>query len=642
MTAGPRRTLRRAHFAFMRAVLEGLDPKASWQRYLHTEDEAVDMRTVRAAVAWIRDEFAAAALRERRPGTARLVLIDPERFEKPFTAPTLEDFALARGLEDFSAADQADAYAEAFPEVLQPGGASAGRRGPPRARLIARQLDALRWLEGLVAKEPEASDSVAAWLNPAVAARLQQSGIPTLRALIDLINREGEEWCRLVPAVGTRKAARLVAWLRENPQLPALQLATALVMEKDNPAARHDRPGSTPTSTLVPLEKMIAPSALDGREGQYRARRTECLLTADTDLDAVKAWLEPACTAPVLQRPAATRRAYRKEAERLMLWCLQIRGKAMTSLDLDDAVDYLRFLGAPPAEWCGNRHHPRTSPHWRPMEGAVSEKQIKQVLTVIRTLYGFWVRQGYMVTNPFALVQSVPATHARRPGPERAFNPAQWGCIEAALAGRLAARPSTRLERAVTWLYATGLRLGELATARCGDLSRADLPSLPGNLGAGWSLRVAGRAGSGSRQIPVPAELVEELECRLAEQGQPAEATARANANVAILASFGQGRLLPWSSSGLSKALKQWLAKLAAQLPAPDAQAFRLASAHWFRRTYGLHALEGRGGRPAAPIDELRVQLGHAAPRTTRAYLGGVQMREVDGAPCHRAGGSAT
>jgi hypothetical protein len=66
------------HFAFMRAVVQGIDLRASWDRYLRTEGEHEDLRKVRSTIARMRTEFAAAARRHARPGTARLVLIDAD------------------------------------------------------------------------------------------------------------------------------------------------------------------------------------------------------------------------------------------------------------------------------------------------------------------------------------------------------------------------------------------------------------------------------------------------------------------------------------------------------------------------------------------------------------------------------------
>ncbi|MDM0032204.1 hypothetical protein QTI33_08660 [Variovorax sp. J22P271] len=63
MKRAPERTrkLHSGHFAFMRAVAQGLDARSAWDRYLRLEGEHVDTRKVNSTIAWIRSEFAAAA-----------------------------------------------------------------------------------------------------------------------------------------------------------------------------------------------------------------------------------------------------------------------------------------------------------------------------------------------------------------------------------------------------------------------------------------------------------------------------------------------------------------------------------------------------------------------------------------------------
>ena len=114
-SAARQRLLHVGHFAFMRSVVQGLDPRESWERYFRVEGEASDQRTVRATIAWIRDEFPATAKREDRYGTARftarLLRIDASRIADPsLDLPSLEVFAEARGLEDESQAEQIVAY----------------------------------------------------------------------------------------------------------------------------------------------------------------------------------------------------------------------------------------------------------------------------------------------------------------------------------------------------------------------------------------------------------------------------------------------------------------------------------------------------------------------------------------------------
>ena len=192
----------------MRSVVQGLDPRETWERYFRVDGEASDQRIMRATIAWIRDEFAAAAKREDRYGTARLVRIDATRIaEASLDLPSLEVFAEARGLEDESQAEQIVAYEAEYGRSTQ--------RSRRRAQLIKRQLDALRWLEVLLAQSPKAGDSVAAWLNPTLAGHLEAADIFTLAQLVERINGVGRRWYAGIKAMGEGKALRIVQWLQD-------------------------------------------------------------------------------------------------------------------------------------------------------------------------------------------------------------------------------------------------------------------------------------------------------------------------------------------------------------------------------------------------------------------------------------------
>ena len=59
------RKLHIGHIAFMRAVVQGLDARSSWDRFLRTEGSVGDARQVRSTITWIQDEFAAAPRPDR-------------------------------------------------------------------------------------------------------------------------------------------------------------------------------------------------------------------------------------------------------------------------------------------------------------------------------------------------------------------------------------------------------------------------------------------------------------------------------------------------------------------------------------------------------------------------------------------------
>ena len=109
-------------------------------------------------------------------------------------------------------------------------------------------------------------------------------------------------------------------------------------------------------SDLAPWERLVVPGDVDGSRGTFRAPRASCALDASNDYQAVNAWLS-------LHESAATQRAYRKEAERLILWAIVERGRALSSLTTEDAIAYRAFLRhpSPRARWVG-APQPRSSP----------------------------------------------------------------------------------------------------------------------------------------------------------------------------------------------------------------------------------------------------------------------------------------
>jgi hypothetical protein len=118
-------------------------------------------------------------------------------------------------------------------------------------------------------------------------------------------------------------ARRIEAFFAGHPQLTAR--ARALIEAE-------------PRGVIVPWEKMgRLPHEVDGSLGQFRAPRETSTLNADNDYAAVQAWLG-------LHESPSTLRAYRKEAERLILWAIIERGRPLSSLTTEDATAYRNFL----------------------------------------------------------------------------------------------------------------------------------------------------------------------------------------------------------------------------------------------------------------------------------------------------------
>jgi integrase/recombinase XerD len=143
------------------------------------------------------------------------------------------------------------------------------------------------------------------------------------------------------------------------------------------------------------------PAHLCGHGGRNRAAAVAQIAAVD-DRSAVLAWLAQYADSP------ATLASYRKEAERLLLWCVFQHGKAMSDLTHEDLLVYERFLANPqPAEqWvmAAAQKPPRTSPAWRPFAGPLSPASQRQALSVLNSLFNWLVEAGYLAGNPLARI----------------------------------------------------------------------------------------------------------------------------------------------------------------------------------------------------------------------------------------------
>ena len=660
VSAARQRKLHVGHFAFMRSVVQGLDPRDSWDRYFRVESELTDQRTVRATIAWIRDEFAAAAKRQDRPGTARLVRMDATRIADPaLELPSLEDFAEARGLADESQAEQIAAYEAQYGAATQ--------RLRQRARLIARQLEALRWLEGLVAQSPKAGDSVAAWLNPTLAGHLEAADIFTLAQLVERINGVGRRWYVGVKAMGEGKAQRIVAWLQDLAGTPgagpALQLGRHVALARSKLYAHELKAVVLPSSDIRPLEKFIVPDALDGTRGLYRRPQPQCLLAASNDYQAILAWLRskhgltPDQKAHLnarrrqrhmgdgsvveqgldwLQALSNTQRAYRKEAERFLLWAITHQGKALSSMSNEDCIAYRDFLADPQprSRWCGDRARERWSPLWRPFEGPLSASAQRHTVTILKNLYGFLVDQNYLMGNPWSAV-AVPRTAGPKVNAGRSFTLAQWAFIERQLEMLKTTSANLRLTFGLHLLYATGLRLSEVVAATVDDMQWVEYPADASDdqTMQGWMLRVIGK-GQKEREVPLPTEVVGELAKYLVSRGLEADPEDIGNQGAFLLGKASDAaERAPGLSTGQALDPRQGIAAttfydqikafftdcgdvLRGQGDGKGGERFAKASTPWMRHSHASHAIAG-----GMPIEIAQQNLGHASLATTTVYV---------------------
>jgi site-specific recombinase XerD len=339
-------------------------------------------------------------------------------------------------------------------------------------------------------------------------------------------------------------------------------------------------------------------------------------LSADHDYGAVQAWLS-------LQESAATQRAYRKEAERLMLWAILERGKALSSLNTEDAIAYRQFLRRPtPRErWVGPARS-RSSPEWRPFQGALSPRSVAYALSVIGALYRWLIEQRYTLANPFA---GVKVKAARRPSAldaTRAFTEHEWALIRQAADAvewteeGWSKEGAQRLRFVLDFWFATGLRPQEMVAATLGALHQDER-------GDNW-LHVIGK-GSKEGQVAVPLFARAALERYLAERGLPTTRTRwnPATPLVPSLEEDGAGI----SASRLRVMLRRFFVQVAEQLATVSAGAadkLKRATPHWIRHTHATYALAH-----GVELTTVRDNLRHASVSTTSVYLHTDQVKRA-------------
>lgn len=161
------------------------------------------------------------------------------------------------------------------------------------ANAVERAIEILRVLP---VPQPQITDDIDQWLVPRTAKTLSRHGLRTLADLTVRIPRR-RRWWAAIEGLGITGARQVEAFFAAHPQLSERARALISVTQPDG---------------IVPWEQLRLPHEVDGSTGTFRAPREACTLNGTNDYEAVQAWL-------ALHETTSTQRAYRKEAERLIL-----------------------------------------------------------------------------------------------------------------------------------------------------------------------------------------------------------------------------------------------------------------------------------------------------------------------------------
>ena len=460
----------------------------------------------------------------------------------------------------------------------------------PHSRTAVAAIELLRTI---TPPAPQITDDIGLWLSERSVRSLKAHGINTLADLTVRVPRR-RRWWVAVTGLGVTGARQIEAFFAQHTQL--VERARALIVRN----AQQE---------VQPWEMLVVPGEVDGSRGTFRAPPESCTLNSANDYEAVQAWLS-------LHESAATQRAYRKEAERLILWAIVERGKALSSLNTEDAIAYRAFLRHPtPARrWIGPPQA-RTSPDWKPFVGGLAPRSVAYALAVLGAMFRWLMEQRYVLANPFSGVKVRGASHAAPMDTGRVFSEGEWAIIRAVADGLEWAYgwqvpAAQRLRFMLDFAYATGLRVSELVGAKLGQIE-------VDSHGDHW-IKLVGK-GSKSGKVALPPLVRSALDHSLMQRGLPIT-PAHWKPSTPLIADLGD----PDSKSGITATrvwslMKRFFTTVATAIEkdAPaTAEKLRKASPHWMRHTHATHAL-ARGAELTTVRDNLR----HASVATTSIYL---------------------
>lgn len=462
-------------------------------------------------------------------------------------------------------------------------------------------------------------EPLAGLLAPDLAAPLAAGGLSTLEDLYECMAAVGPNWYRGFEGVDSGRALALLDWLAE------WGANVGEVTERFYPPERRTTRPAPGVPDVQPLERIVLPEALSGKTGLNRAPAIGCSLDARDDLEALKVWLAARAGNP------NTRANYRKEAERFLLWCLLEKKTALSSIRAGEAADYLRWLEElgrtdeanfakrwklPQSVWIGPKNVERSSPFWRPFNGPLAVSSRHNAIVVVRQLFNFLKRTGYLIFNPFDQVSpKVPLLRgegAPQAFADRSLTDAQWAEIVSRLERLPEGWPRERMKLILMLGKSLGMRASEMLDARAGWIVTRRV-----GFKVRAAIEVVGK-GSKVRRLPLNAEQLEVLDAAMRARGFPGWAATPAETPLLVNLGRGPKPGAAMSRSGLYRALEAFFESVAREIAAErpmDAAKLRASSTHWLRHTFAVMALTRMN------VNVVQAAMGHASVATTGRYL---------------------
>lgn len=335
--------------------------------------------------------------------------------------------------------------------------------------------------------------------------------------------------------------------------------------------------------------------------------------------------------------------SYRREAERLLQWCWQIKHKTLIELKRDDIEHYIRFCQSPPLNWIALKKVPRfnehdgkrvPNPNWRPFvvtvsksarkdgdtkalsQFSLSQGAVQEIFAILSTLFNFLIAEEYLLSNPVALIRQKSKFVRKRQqnAPIRRLSLTQWSAVLNA-AESLANQQPEKHERTrfmLSLLYGMYLRISELAAS---DRWIPTMNDFAKDSNGHWWFTTVGK-GNKERQIAVSEAMLNSLVRWRLFLGLPPLPNPADNSPL-IPKLRGNG---PMSDTAPIRRLIQTcfdeaVLELRRQHQTEEADHLSVATVHWLRHTGISEDVKIR------PREHVRDDAGHSSSATTDRYI---------------------
>ncbi|RYY74592.1 MAG: hypothetical protein EOO52_13590 [Gammaproteobacteria bacterium] len=419
---------------------------------------------------------------------------------------------------------------------------------------------------------------------------------------------------------------------------------------------------------------------LNGSTGRFRNHFHDALSRSKTDAEAIRAWL-----ANRGHRSPHTLRRYEREAFRLLAWAVFEQDKPVSSLDSTDFNLYEQFLQDPIScksgiSWvAGDLPEPKDTaskensaaprkparkaritrtifetidgveseiknPHYTPFKGPLDVAAIEQVMTVIKSMFTYWVDDGYTVINPLKTRGKKVVANKTRPQ-ERVLSTATWEFLydfllrEPELEGlpewRAVLTKHQQIQRLMIFsaLFSLGVRLSELAALTMNSFIVREVARKKETV---W-INVLGK-GNKVRTIPVPSHFLEVLkDYRQALNALPGYSRRRLIPRTEKLATWPRGDdrsplilsmdgVTALAPAAIYEVVKATMASALSHLHEERLEGrlysgvredqLERATTHWMRHTAATQL-----GFSGVRLNHIKKILGHSSVVTTEIYV---------------------